>query len=208
MTISLVVLPTGLRVQFTGADRIAAGSRGLDVPFERIVGSRVMTRGAAMASSPRLPCPGSWWPGRLRAGSRGVGESRQLWAVRRGAHVLVVYLSGRPFHRVVVDVEDPQRTHRGIEAVLLHSKKNTVRQSLRDLLRGGGDDELGSASAVAPGTATAGGGDRRRTGRVPRPGVIPPAWRSPSPSSINLGWRIDRDTRRAQRPAAILSGED
>jgi len=136
MAISLVVTPKGLRVQFTGADRVAACSWGLDVPFERIVGSRVMTRSEAVASSPRLPCLGSWWPGRLRAGSWGIGERRQLWGVHRGEHVVVVYLSGRPFHRVVVDVEDPQGTHRGIEAALLHSKKNTSRQSLRGLRHG------------------------------------------------------------------------
>lgn len=140
MAISLVVMQTGLRVQFTGPDRIAACSRGLHVPFERIVGSRVMTRNDAVASSPRLPCPGSWWPGRLRAGSWGVGERRQLWGVRRGDYVVVVYLSGRPFHRVVVDVADPQRTHRGIEAALLHSKTTSARQSLRGLLPGPSED--------------------------------------------------------------------
>ena len=136
MAISLVVIPEGLRVQFTGADRLAACSWGLDVPFERVVGSRVMTRCEAVASSPWLPCLGSWWPGRLRAGSWGIGERRQLWGVRRGEHVVVVYLSGRPFHRLVVDVEDPQGAHLGIEAALLHSKKNTARQSLRDIRHG------------------------------------------------------------------------
>jgi hypothetical protein len=134
MAISLVVTPTGLRVQFTGADLIATCSRGLDVPFERVVGSRVMPRGDAVASSPRLPCPGSWWPGRLRAGSWGIGERRQLWAVRRGEDVVVVYLSGRPFHRLVLDVGDAHRTHRRIEAALLHSKETAVRQSMRRLL--------------------------------------------------------------------------
>jgi hypothetical protein len=140
MVTSLVVTPSGIRVRFTGPDRIAACSVGLHVPFERIVGSRVMTRYDAVASSPRLPCPGSWWPGRLRAGSWGIGERRQLWGVRRGDYVVVVYLSGRPFHRVVVDVVDPQRTHRRIEAALLHSKTSSARQSLRGLLPGPSED--------------------------------------------------------------------
>lgn len=144
MTIDLLVAPTGLRVRFTGTDRLAAGSRGLDVAFERIVGTRVMTRGAAVASSPRFPCPGSWWPRRLRAGSWGVGERRQLWGVRRGAHVLVVYLSGRPFHRIVVEVGAPQELRRDIEAALLHSKKTSARESMRGLLAPLGDDGLGS----------------------------------------------------------------
>ena len=148
MTVDLLVLPTGLRVRFTGTDRLAAGSRGLDVPFERIIGTRVMTRGDAVASSPRFPCPGSWWPRRLRAGSWGIGDRRQLWGVRRGAHVLVVYLSGRPFHRIVVDVEEPQHVHRGIEAALLHSKEITARGSLRGLLSSWSDAGLGSINGA------------------------------------------------------------
>ncbi len=131
MAISLTVTSTGLRVRLTRADPVAAGTRGLDVPFGRIVGSRVMTRQDAVASSPHLPCPGLWWPGRLRTGSWGIGDRRQLWAVRRGSVVVVVYLSGRPFHRLVVEVEEPTRMHRRIEAALLHSKTTAARQSLR-----------------------------------------------------------------------------
>lgn len=139
MAISLAVTPTGLRVQFTGVDRVAACSRGLDVSFERIVGSRVMTRGEAISSSPRVPCPGSW----------GIGERRQLWGVRRSPRVIVVYLSGRPFHRLVVDVEEPEATHRAVEAALLHSKKTRARRSLRGLLSGPGTEETGR-SCTAP----------------------------------------------------------
>jgi hypothetical protein len=131
MTITLAVTPSGLEVRFTGVDRVAACRRGLSVPFERVVGSRVMPRADAVASSPRLPCWGSWWPGRLRAGSWGIGERRQLWAARRGAEVVVVYLSGRPFHRIVVEVEDCRRTHRCIDAALLDSKKTATRWSVR-----------------------------------------------------------------------------
>lgn len=148
MAISLAVTPTGLRMQFTGVDRVAACSRGLDVSFERIVGSRVMTRGEAIASSPRVPCPGSWWPGRLRAGSWGIGERRQLWGVRRSPRVIVVYLSGRPFHRLVVDVEEPEGTHCAVETALLHSKKTRDRRSLRGLLSGPGADGKGRSSAA------------------------------------------------------------
>jgi hypothetical protein len=134
MAISLDVTLAGVEVRFTGPDLVAACSRGLHVPFGRIVGTRVMTRPHAVASSPRIPCPGSWWPGRHRVGSWGIGERRQLWGVHGGAHVVVIYLTGRPFHRVVVDVEDPERAQRRIETALLHSKKAGVRHSLRSLL--------------------------------------------------------------------------
>ena len=107
-----------------------------------------MTRGDAVGSSPRLPCPGSWWPRRLRAGSWGIGERRQLWGVRRGTDVVVVYLSGRPFHRIVVDVEAPQQVHRGIEAALLHSKKISARESLRGLVAPWADAGIGSTNGA------------------------------------------------------------
>lgn len=140
MAIELVVTPTGLELCFTGVDRAAAGRRGLHVPFERIVGSRAMPRADAVASSPRLPSPGLWWPGRFRAGCWGIGERRQLWAVRGGADVVVVYLSGRPFHRLVVETADCRRTQRSLEAALLRSKKTAARASMRAVLRGRGDD--------------------------------------------------------------------
>jgi hypothetical protein len=139
MAISLRVTGTGLRVRFTGVDLVTACSAGLDVPFARIIGSRVMTRADAVASSPRVPCPGSWWPGRLRVGSWGLGERRQLWGARGGPYVVVVYLSGRPFHRLVVEVEEPRLTQCRIEAALLHSKAR-ARESLRHRATGPGDD--------------------------------------------------------------------
>jgi hypothetical protein len=149
MAISLSVTATGLRVRFTGVDAAAACSGGVDVPFARVVGSRVMTRVDAVASSPRVPCPGSWWPGRLRAGAWGIGERRQLWGVRGGAYVVVVYLSGRPFHRLVVEVEEPRRLHRRIESALLASKTG-ARESLRGRLRRTGDDGAVPDPSVPP----------------------------------------------------------
>ena len=135
MAVRLDVEPMGLRVQFSGVDLIAACSRGLFVPFTRVLGARVMTRSDALASSPRVPCPGFWWPRRYRAGCWGIGERRQLWSARQSAHVLVVYLAGRPFHRVVVEVGEPERAHRRVDAALLHSKKTSARRSIRDRSR-------------------------------------------------------------------------
>jgi hypothetical protein len=143
--ISLNVTVTGLRVRFTGIHRVATWSAGVDVPFARVVGSRVMTRADAVASSPRVPCPGAWWPGRLRVGAWGIGDRRQLWGARGGAYVVVVYLSGRPFHRLVVEVAEPRPTQSRIEAALLASKKTAARESLRGRL-----SELGDGGA-APG---------------------------------------------------------
>ena len=132
MAVNLDVTATELRVRFSGADVIAACSRGLCLPFNRILGIRVMTRSDAVASSPGLPCPGFSWSQHYRAGCWGIGQRRQLWSARRGPHVVVIYLTGRPFHRVVVDVDEPEQTHRRIDAALLHSKKSSARRSLRN----------------------------------------------------------------------------
>ena len=71
MAVRLEVALTGLRVQFSGADLVAACSRGLVLPFNRILGVRVMARADAVALEPRLPCPGLWWSQRYRAGCWG-----------------------------------------------------------------------------------------------------------------------------------------
>lgn len=131
MTVHVDVESTGLRVRFSGIDLVTGGRRELFVPFERVLGTRVLTRADAVASSPRLACPGWWWPRRARVGSWGIGERRQLWSVRRAGRVVVVYLSGRPFHRVVVEVEDPDGAHRRLDAALLRSKSTSARRSLR-----------------------------------------------------------------------------
>lgn len=131
MAVRLDVDPAGFTVRLTGLDRVAAGRRELVVPFDRVLGARVMTRRDALASSPRLAAPALCWPSRYRTGCWGVGERRQFWAVGTGSDLLVVYLSGRPFHRVVVDVDEPRLTHRRVDAALLASKKGAPRRALR-----------------------------------------------------------------------------
>jgi hypothetical protein len=132
MTVRLDVDSTGFTVRLSGLDVVAGGRRELFVPYERVLGARVMTRTDALASSPRLAAPALWWPRRLRLGCWGIGERRQFWGVHDGAHLVVVYLSGRPFHRVVLDVDEPHLTHRRIDAALLRSKQLGARRSIRD----------------------------------------------------------------------------
>ena len=62
--------------------------------------------------------------------------------------MVVVDLSGRPFHRLVVDVEEPEGTHRAVESALLHSKKTQARRSVRGLLSGPGTEGNGRSSTV------------------------------------------------------------
>jgi hypothetical protein len=50
----------------------------------------------------------------LRAGCYGIGQDRQLWLVHRAGSVLAIYLRGEPYHRVVVEVVDPENLSRDI----------------------------------------------------------------------------------------------
>jgi hypothetical protein len=131
VTVRLDVDPSGFVVRLSGVDVLAGGRRALAVPFARVVGVRVMSRADALASSPRLAAPAAWWPRRYRTGCWGIGERRQFWAVHGGADLVVVYLSGRPFHRVVADVPEPHLTHRRLDAALLSSKQHAPRRPWR-----------------------------------------------------------------------------
>lgn len=101
-------------VRFTGVDRWYAFSSGIVLPTRRVLGARVLSRSAAIAACPARELPGLGWPGVLRAGRYGIGQDRQLWLVRRARSVLAIYLRGVPYHRVVVEVADPESLSRNI----------------------------------------------------------------------------------------------
>ena len=118
MAVQLRVTEHGLVVRFTGRDRLWACRRGVDLPLGRVLLARPMSRRDAVAGSPRVHLPGFSVPGLLRAGSYGVGERRQLWMVRRSTQLLAIYLRGDPYHRVVVEVDDPEGLSRAINDAL------------------------------------------------------------------------------------------
>ena len=107
MGVQVRVTEHAVVVRLTGGDRVAAWRGGVHLPMSRVLGARSMERRAAVAASPRMHLPGLSVPGRLRTGSYGIGERRQLWAVRSGQLLLAIYLRGEPYHRVVVEVDDP-----------------------------------------------------------------------------------------------------
>lgn len=118
-----------LRVAFTGRDALWALRRGIAVPLSRVAGARVMARRDALRECPAMRLPGSAWPGRLHAGSYGLGRRRQLWCVHRAAEVLVIdlhaggELSGRPgadrpYSRIVLEVGSPRERAGRINAAV------------------------------------------------------------------------------------------
>ncbi len=118
MTVHVRVADHGLVVRFSGRDRVWACSRGVDLPMSRVLMARPMARRDLVAASPRVHLPGVCVPGILRAGSWGIGERRQLWMVHGADRLMAIYLRGLPYHRVVLEVEDPEGCSRVINDAL------------------------------------------------------------------------------------------
>lgn len=97
-----------VHIRFCGMDRVWALSRGITLPVGRILGAGALPRREAVEACPKLRLPGSAWPGRLHAGSYGLGDNRELWCAHRAQEVLVIDLRGRPYRRVVVEVDNPK----------------------------------------------------------------------------------------------------
>lgn len=112
MSVHTRVTEQGVLLRFTGRDRVYAFRGGLFLPIDRVLGARTLGRRDAVTASPRVHLPGISVPGMLRAGTYGVGERRQLWMVHAATTLLAIYLRGEPFHRVVVEVEDPETLSR------------------------------------------------------------------------------------------------
>ncbi len=118
MSVQTRVTEYGVLLRFTGRDRVYACRGGVFLPIDRVLGARTLGRRVAVAASPRMHLPGISVPGMLRAGAYGVGERRQLWMVHAATTLLAIYLRGVPFHRVVVEVDDPEGLSRVINAAL------------------------------------------------------------------------------------------
>jgi hypothetical protein len=114
--LGVLVKPTdqAVAIRFTGFDRWCALSSGIVLPTWRVLGARVLSRSAAVAACPARGLPGLGWPRVLRAGCYGIGQDRQLWLVHRAGSVLAIYLRGAPYHRIVVEVADPEHLSRNI----------------------------------------------------------------------------------------------
>ena len=84
----------------------------------------------------------------MRAGSFGVGERRQLWMVRGATRLLAIYLRGDPYHRVVVEVPDPEepgQTMQSLENVFATGTNQKTPVELAERVR------LAVGSVVSPG---------------------------------------------------------
>lgn len=114
--VSVEVGAEAVTVTIRGRDRWLALSRGVTVPFERMVRVAVLDRAEAQRSVSRRRKAGSWIHGRLLAGRYGLPGQEQFWFVRRALRVLVIDLEGHKLARVVLEVDDPGAMAAKIEA--------------------------------------------------------------------------------------------
>lgn len=104
--VELVIEDDALVVRIPGKDAFYALCRRLRLPLASIKGVAVGPRSVIPQTGLRLP--GTGIPGMLRAGSYGIGSSRDFWLVRRAEQFLVIELEpGGPYRRVVLEVLDP-----------------------------------------------------------------------------------------------------
>jgi hypothetical protein len=111
---TIEVAEESVRVRLHGFDALLALCREVVVPRSAVVAVRAAAKADVPAKGIRLP--GTSVPGLVRAGSFGTGPRRELWDVRRASSYLVLDLApGQRFHRIVLEVTDPDA-----EAARLH----------------------------------------------------------------------------------------
>lgn len=110
-----------LRVTFRGIHRLWTLRRRLTVPLAHIVDAR---RDASLASaSPGWRLLGAELPGVVAAGRFVKDGERAFWDVVDPAKAVVIELRGERYARLVLEVEEPEKT------------VDTVRRALREPLR-------------------------------------------------------------------------
>jgi hypothetical protein len=95
-----------LLLYMTGIGALLSRRRSLVLPRRRVHRAFVLGRRFAITASPRLPALGLS-TGRLRVGTFGIGERAQLWSVGRQPVVVALYLRGEPYHRIVLETDEP-----------------------------------------------------------------------------------------------------
>jgi hypothetical protein len=96
-----------LRVLLEGWDRVWALKQELEIPLAHVRG---VERAAAGLRPRGLRAPGSYWPGRIAAGTYRRRTGKEFWSVRDTSNAVVVHLDDDAFDRLVLQVPDPAET--------------------------------------------------------------------------------------------------
>ncbi|WP_424216318.1 hypothetical protein ACN20G_29715 (plasmid) [Streptomyces sp. BI20] len=112
----VTVTENTLVVEIEGLDRVWSLKSRLDIPLAEVRGATVDPGAAREPKGIRTA--GTHFPGVITAGAfRSRGE-RVFWHVKNPAKVIVVELTGDPWDRLVIEVDDPRATVALIERAL------------------------------------------------------------------------------------------
>jgi len=98
----------------TGWERIWALKSRIDVPVSYI--ERVFMDPAVARKPDGFRAPGTYWPGKISAGTYRRRGSKSLWSVRNPASAVIIDLRDSEFSRLVLEVPDPAKTMAEVES--------------------------------------------------------------------------------------------
>lgn len=116
----LIVHPKGISVKLTTAEKIWSLKSDFDIPTTSIRGAEVVSgkasslfKGLAWAIRVGTALPGVYYAGRFyRKGGK------DFLVVRAGKPAVQLNLSGKPYSRVILTVENPEKTAEEINSAL------------------------------------------------------------------------------------------
>ncbi len=115
--VEVTIQGTQLEVEVKGLHKLLALKSRVTVPLEKVRGARPDPFAAA-GFWKGVRMPGTHIPGLIVAGTFYHQRQKTFWDVRRPEKAIVIELDGAKYDRLVVEVDDPQRTANLIENAL------------------------------------------------------------------------------------------
>lgn len=109
--VDLEVVAGEVRIRVLGSHRFWALRSRLSVPLSAVSGAGRADPGLRPAW---LRTGGTYWPGRIAAGTYRARGRKEFWDSTFGDHAVRIDLAGSEFTRIVVDVADPAATVRAL----------------------------------------------------------------------------------------------
>ncbi len=105
-----------LVVEIEGLDKLWALRSRLEIPLDNVRGA---TADPGMFAEPKgFRAAGAHIPGVIAAGTFHVDGERVFWDVHDAAQAVVIELTGDPYTRLVIQVDDPAGTVAAVEHAL------------------------------------------------------------------------------------------
>lgn len=115
--VDLSIAEGKLTLRVRGADKLWTFERSLEVPLEHIAGVR-QDPGEARGWYHGIKMPGTNVPGVITAGTFYQDGKRVFWDVHHPKNTIVIDLHDERYHRLIVEVADPEAAVKLIETAL------------------------------------------------------------------------------------------